>query len=145
MGQDLSMESLAYLAPGPVGSAALLSQHSEYNQEQQSPQQKSRRHPLEDMNNSSNNNSSKHRACGLRVVPSSPSDAPTTSPQVRVIMVGAQVHSQEHFSSWLDSPEDPMKRMRSPGRHYTSLSRAANARSQNMSSEGNRFILDDEL
>ena len=62
--------------------------------------------------------------------------------RVRVMVVGTRVRSHKHFSDWLNS-EEPMSKLRSPGRHYSSLSHCAARREG--SSEGNRFIEDDQL
>eukprot|EP00048_Salpingoeca_helianthica_P018612 m.242561 g.242561 ORF g.242561 m.242561 type:complete len:155 (-) comp25857_c0_seq1:244-708(-) len=154
MGQDLSVESLSYLAPaGPNGAMYLHTpavsqqlQPQSQELEQQTPQSKAIRQPLQDMNSAAG------KAIGMSTTSAtttaatnSPNDSPVNSAQLRVVMVGAQVHSQEHFSRWLGESEDPMKSVRSPSRHYTSMSRSTRMRSYNSCSEGNRFILDDEL
>ena len=68
----------------------------------------------------------------------------TSSNGFRVMIVGGRVRSHNHFDAWLES-EEPIRKLRSPGKHYSSHSHSSHLRRTEGSSEGNRFIIDDQL
>lgn len=74
--------------------------------------------------------------------------------QARLVTVGARVHSNRHFHTWLDASVEDVGRAREPGVHYTSLAKRVDPTTPSftenkgrgaMWSEGNRFIVDADL
>lgn len=66
---------------------------------------------------------------------------------IRVVTVGSRVASQLHFEDWVNGEGKPnTSALRSPGRHYSTLSKTKRRTPRKTCvSEGNRFILNDDL